>query len=118
MKNIITLLLSLFIVISVMAQDKKVSEIKTSELPKAVNTWVKDNLPGSSITRAGKIEEKGVVTYAAMIESKGRKHSYLFDKDGKFIGKGDNAASQPKQTPPVSTSGVKAAPAPAPAPKK
>lgn len=97
------------LVVTGYSQDRKMSEIKASDLPKGVSTWINDNLPGGKITRAGKIEEKGTVTYAAVIEAKGRKHSYLFDKDGKFIGKGDNVSAAPKPAT-TGTTGPKTAP--------
>jgi hypothetical protein len=96
MKQTIFLVLVLFFATVVFSQEKKMTELKTSDLPKGVTTWVNDNIPGGKITKAGKIEEKGVVSYAVAVESKGRKHSYLFDKDGKFSGKGDNLFAAPK----------------------
>ena len=104
------------------AQDKKMSEIKINQLPKGVADFVKQNLPGGTITRAGKIEDKSEVNYVAVVEVKGTKHSYLFDKDGKFKGKGDqlnnkntkaapaNTLTDPKAAsakPPVNTQGAK-----------
>jgi len=84
----------------VFSQDRKTTELKPSQLPKDVTNWITKNISGGKITRAGKVEEKGVVTYVAVVDQKGRKHSYLFDKDGKYAGKGDNAvkASTPSAT--------------------
>jgi hypothetical protein len=109
MKQTLIITLAIFLASFIYAQDRKVTEIKATDLPKGVNTWINDNLPGGKITKAGKIEEKGVVTYAAVVDAKGRKHSYLFDKNGKFIGKGDNVAAAPK--PATTTTGPKPAPA-------
>lgn len=96
MKQTILLVVILFFTTVAFAQEKKMQEIKSADLPKGVTTWVKDNLPDGKITRAGKIDDKGVISYAVSVESKGRKHSYLFDKDGKFAGKGDNLINPPK----------------------
>ena len=72
------------------AQDKKMTELKTTQLPKEVTDFIAKNMPGSTITRAGKIEDKGVVSYVAVLERQGTKHAYQFDKDGKLIGKADH----------------------------
>ena len=119
------------------SQDRKTTELKPSQLPKDVTNWISKNISGGKITRAGKVEEKGVVTYVAVVDQKGRKHSYLFDKDGKYAGKGDNsmktstskttkagtsttpANTDPKQpTPPVKTQTSKSAASDDAAPKK
>ena len=101
----------------VFAQDRKVTELKSSQLPKETQTWITKNIPGGTITRAGKIEEKGVLTYAAVVELQGQKHAYLFDKDGKFAGKGDNLfggkGQPPVAKPPVKTQEAKPATKPA-----
>ena len=94
----------------VFAQDKKMTEIKTSQLPKEITKWVTQNLPGGNLTRAGKIEEKGTLSYVAVVESRGQKHAYLFDKDGNFTGKGDNVLNAKSQGPDA----TKAAPAKTP----
>lgn len=123
MKKLFVFLLAIVLTMPLSAQDKKMSEIKTSQLPKGVASWVSKNIPGGEITRAGTVVEKNVTTYVAVIESKGRKHSYLFDKDGKFLGKGDNLMqSQGKpaiqQAPPANTDPKQqVAPAPKPTAK-
>jgi hypothetical protein len=94
--------------VATFAQEKKMTELKTDQLPKETTKWVTQNAPGGTIVRAGKIEENNVVTYVAVVETKGQKHGYQFDKDGKFLGK--------FQAPPATKAkGPKTAP---PAPKK
>ena len=103
MKKIIAIAFALLISAFVFAQDKKMSELKISDLPKGVSKWVETSMPGGKIVRAGKIEEKGTLSYMAAVEFKGSKHSYIFDKDGKFVGKGDNLVNSqaaPKAAPP------------------
>ena len=109
--------------LAVTAQDKKMTEIKTSQLPKGVSEWVTKNVDGGKITRAGKVEENGVLSYVAMVDMKGQNRAFLFDKDGKFTGKGDHLfKSQPATKPPVKTQTTKTSttpsPAQEPAPKK
>jgi hypothetical protein len=121
MKKIMLMLAAVMFTAMVFAQDKKMTELKISQLPKSVTDFVSKNFQGGTITRAGKIEEKGVVNYVTVIENKGTKHSYIFDSEGKLIGKGDKLA-QPAAKPPVKTQDAKATPKPAttdePAPKK
>ncbi len=95
---LIILLLSFMFTAGLYAQDKKMSEIKVSQLPKGVSEWVSKNIPGGSITRAGKIEENGGLSYVAMVDIKGQNRAFVFDKEGKFIGKGDNVL---KSSPPA-----------------
>lgn len=85
----------------IFAQNGNVTEIKTTELPKETAKWVSENIPGGKIVRAGKIDDKGTISYAAVVESSGQKHSYLFDKNGKFTGKGDNLMKGKTQSAPA-----------------
>ncbi|OOQ57218.1 hypothetical protein BC343_16060 [Mucilaginibacter pedocola] len=58
-------------------------EIKATELPAAVTTYVKEHYKGAAIKEAAKITKTatGEVTYEAEVKGK----DLLFDKDGKFI---------------------------------
>lgn len=69
---------------------QKTTEIKMKDLPKATTDWMKTNLPKATFEKAVKSDDKGTITYGIMVNSSGRKHIYLFDKDGKFLQKGDN----------------------------
>ena len=87
MKKITILLAILLISVCVYAQ--KTTVIQASKLPQATTDYISDNLPGAKITKASKVEDKGVLTYSVDIEVKGHKHVLIFDKDGKFLKKGD-----------------------------
>jgi YD repeat-containing protein len=102
-KIMLALIVAMFSLVG-FAQDKKQTEIKVDQLPKEVTKWVTNNIPGGKITKAGKIEENGVVSYAAVVEARGQKHGYMFDKNGKFTGKADRM----NQTAPVAKPPVKA----------
>ena len=97
MKKIMFLLAAVIFSTVMFAQDRKMSELKTNQLPKGVTDFLSQNLPGAKITRAGKIEEKSELTYVAVVEIKGTKHAYLFDKNGKFKGKGDHLFNNQNQ---------------------
>lgn len=96
MKKIAMISLAIFLTGFVFGQNRKVSEIKPGELPKGVSTWIDTNVPGGTIARAGKIEQNGTITYTVVIDSKGRKHTAHFDKDGNFAGKGTGASGAPR----------------------
>ncbi len=89
MKKTMLLLIAAIFSIAVFAQDRKQTEIKISQLPKETTKWVSENIAGGKIVRAGQMDEKGTRSYAAVVESNGQKYVYLFDKNGKFTGKGD-----------------------------
>ena len=58
MKKILFVVIAVIFSVIVYAQDRKMSEIKTSQLPKGVTEFISKNFPGATIYRAGKIEEK------------------------------------------------------------
>jgi hypothetical protein len=95
MKRIILLVVSLCFASFLFAQ--KTTEIKTNQLPKAVTKYVTDNMPGSTISKAVKIEDGKTVQYGTVVDSKGRKHILIFDKDGKFVKKADKLTEDQKQ---------------------
>lgn len=60
------------------------TDIKTTELPAPVLSYIKTNMPGKSITEAAKITTTaGVVTYEAEVAGQ----DMIFDDKGKFIKK-------------------------------
>ena len=89
------------ILISTVLFAQKTTEIPVSKLPKATTDYITDNLPGAKIVKAAKVEEKGVITYNVGIDVKGKKHLLIFDKDGKFLRKGDELinSNAPKDKP-------------------
>ena len=101
MKKIILLIALIFIASGLNAQ--KLTEMNVSKLPKATTDYIKENLPGAKIVRAVKADDKGVITYNVGIDIKGRKHMLVFDKDGKFLKKGDDLVksdvAKPKTSP-------------------
>jgi hypothetical protein len=88
MKKIILIFAGILFSTVIFAQ--KSTEIPAAKLPKATTDYLKDNLPGTKIDKAFKVEDKGVVTYNVTVDVKGNKHMFIFDKDGKFLKKGDN----------------------------
>jgi hypothetical protein len=84
------LLLVVAIVFATVIYAQKTTDIKTKDLPKATTEWVTTNMPKATIDKAVKLDDKGTITYNILVLSAGRKHILIFDKDGKFLMKGDN----------------------------
>ena len=97
MKRIFFLLLVTLFTTSLFAQ--KTTEIKTKDLPKATTDWIKTNMPPAVIQKSVKLDDKGTITYNVLVSSAGRNHILVFDKDGKYLQKGDNLYKNvPKNT--------------------
>lgn len=88
MKKTLLFIAALFISVTLFSQTRT-TDIPASKLPAGVTQYLQDNLPGSTITKAAKVEEKGDITYNVTIDLKGKKHQFVFDKAGKFLKKGD-----------------------------
>jgi hypothetical protein len=93
MKKIIISLAAIMMTTIMFAQ--KSTDIPVSKLPKAATEYLTNNLPGTTITKAAKIEDKGEITYSATVDVKGKKHLFIFDKEGKFLKKGDDLVAEP-----------------------
>lgn len=116
MKKIVIAVLVLLVSTALFAQ--KSTEIAVSKLPAATTKYINDNLPGAKITKTHKLEENGVVTYGVGIDVKGRTHLLIFDKDGKFLKKGDNLIPSPASKTQPATKPVRKTPATEKAPVK
>jgi hypothetical protein len=88
MKKVLLMLVAILFATVIYAQ--KTTEIKAKDLPKATSEWVTTNMPKATIEKAVKLEDKGTVTYNILLNTNGSKHILIFDKDGKFLQKGDN----------------------------
>ena len=83
MKKIVAFALAVLFVSAVTAQNY--SEIKPSQLPKPVTSYLKTTLGTYTLGKVAMTTDNGITKYAASAESKGRKSVYVFDKDGNFL---------------------------------
>lgn len=90
------------VLFSTLLSAQKLTEIQSKDLPKATTDYIATNMPGSTVFKAVKAEDKGVITYNVAIDLKGRKHIMIFDKEGNFLKKGEK--------PPVKASATEQAP--------
>jgi hypothetical protein len=72
---------------------QKMTVVKTKDLPKPIEKFINDNMPGASIFKAVKVDDKSTLTYNVAIDIHGRKHILVFNKDGKFLKRGDDLSS-------------------------
>jgi hypothetical protein len=81
----------------VAASGQKMSEVKIKDLPKSIEKYVNDNLPGGSIYKAVKVDTKGIMTYDVAIDTHGHKNILVFDKNGKFLKKENDPVNSGKK---------------------
>lgn len=106
MKRIMLLIVVALFATAVFAQTK--TELKPTELSKQITDWMTTNVKTFSITKAFKVDSKGVITYDVIATKGTDKRVFVFDKDGKFVKKGDQetkdtfkGAQDKKALPPV-----------------
>ena len=109
---------ALFIIMMIVfaAQAQTYSDIKVSDLPKAAREYVSQNIPGTTIVRAVKIDNNGAINYGAVCEGNGRKYALVFDQEGRFIQKVDklNSAAPKEKAPDKTSTGTTTGKTPAP----
>jgi len=105
MKRIFIFLFASLFITGVIAQNY--TEIKTSQIPKKITEYFTKNLRTYTLGRAAKSIDKGVIKYEVVAETHGHKAIYVFDKDGKFLGRERNlkGKEQAKPVTPVTPAG-------------
>lgn len=92
MKRIILMIVVALFATVVFAQTK--TELKPTELSKQITDWMTTNVKTYSIVKAFKVDSKGVITYDVMATKGTDKRLFVFDKDGKFVKKGDQETKE------------------------
>jgi hypothetical protein len=110
MKKLMLFMAVIFAVTFVNAQTK--TEVKVSDLQKAITDHITANFAGYTINKAFKVDHKGVITYNVHISKAADKLTLEFDKDGNFVKK---MAAQPKPATAPKAKPTEKAPAKAPA---
>lgn len=83
MKYLLAMMLITLMPVVMVAQDYQ--EIKPSDLPKGVSTYVTQHMPEGKIARAAKGLKDGKTVYAVVIEIGGNKRIMVFDENGNFL---------------------------------
>ena len=87
MKRIILMTVVAIFATVVFAQTK--TELKPADLLKPITEYVAHNMTTFTILKAFKVDSKGVITFDVIVAKGAEKRLLVFDKDGKFIKKGD-----------------------------
>jgi hypothetical protein len=96
MKKVILMLVVALFTTFAFAQTK--TEMKPKELSKSITDYVTTNMAGYTIDKAFKVDSKGVITYNILVVKGTVKHILVFDKEGKFLEKGDHKAQGATKT--------------------
>ena len=96
MKNIMTMLVILVFFSGAFAQ--KITEVRKKDLPPPIVTYISKNMPGATVFKSVKLDDKGKQTYNVAVDDHAHKHVYVFDKNGKFLKKGDGLVNSAKKT--------------------
>jgi hypothetical protein len=79
-------------------QKSNAKEIPVSQLPKAATDYITNNLPGAKITKVTKAENDAEAMYHVAVDLKGKAHSLIFNKEGKFMKMGEEKVTTPTPT--------------------
>jgi hypothetical protein len=88
MKKIMILLIIILVFNGAFAQ--KITEVRKEDLPKTILKYISNNYKGATVFKAVKLDDKGSLIYNVAIDIHGRKQILVFDKDGRFLKKGDD----------------------------
>ena len=84
-------------------QNKSKTPVQTKDLLKAITDNITKDYPGYKIMESYKITEKDVITYEVIVEKGTTKVKLIYDKDGKFLHKGNAIPIKATQTNKTST---------------
>ena len=89
-----TMMVSAGLVLGVTAQATEESTnepVEMNKLPAAVQKTIKEKAAGGEIVRVEKENDDGKKNYEAVINTKGKEWRFEVDKNGKYLGKHDEA---------------------------
>ena len=85
MKRIFLVIASTFFLAFAFAQTK--TEIKTSAIPKGISDYISKNFSGYTITKAFKVDNKGIMSTEVMVLKGTEKYKLAFSKEGRLVKK-------------------------------
>jgi uncharacterized protein involved in high-affinity Fe2+ transport len=68
---------------------QKYQEVHKQDLPRKIDSYIRSNQKDATFFKAVKQEEKGITTYDVALDIHGKKQILVFDKNGKYVRKGD-----------------------------
>jgi uncharacterized membrane protein YkoI len=99
-KLLVTTVISAGLAFGVAAQateEKAEQTVDMKSLPVPVQKTIKEKAAGGEIVKVEKENDKGKWNYEVHVKSKGKEWGFEVDKDGKYIGKHDEAKEQHKE---------------------
>jgi uncharacterized membrane protein YkoI len=72
-------------------EEKAEQTVDMKSLPTAVQKTIKEKAAGGEIVKVEKENDKGKWNYEVVVKTKGKEWGFEVDKDGKYIGKHDEA---------------------------
>jgi uncharacterized membrane protein YkoI len=76
------------------ATEEKETAVDMNSLPAAVQKTIKEKAKGGEIVRVEKESDKGKWNYEVVVKKNGKEWGFEVDKDGKYLGKHDEAKEQ------------------------
>lgn len=89
-KLLITITVGAGLACSVVAKEKE-EPVDMNSLPAAVQKTIKEKAKGGEIVRVEKENDSGKMNYEVVVKRDGKEWGFEVDKDGKYIGKHDEA---------------------------
>ena len=84
--------LALGVVANATEENEKAEQtVDMKSLPAAVQKTIKEKAAGGEIVKVEKENEKGKWNYEVEVKTKGKEWEFKVDKDGKYLGKHDEA---------------------------
>jgi len=76
------------------ATEEKETAVDMSSLPAPVQKTIKEKAKGGEIVKVEKENDKGKWNYEVVVKKSGKEWGFEVDKDGKYLGKHDEAKEQ------------------------
>jgi hypothetical protein len=92
MKRKIFIFVALIIATLLFSQTR--TEVIIRNLPSSIPEYVKAKMQAFTISKAFKVDSKGVITYDILVIKGSEKQVLIFDRNGNFIKKGDKEAME------------------------
>jgi hypothetical protein len=80
------------IIIAILVYSLTRTEVIIRNLPAPITEYVKTKMQAFAISKAFKVDSKGVITFEILVVKGSEKQVLIFDRNGKFLKKGDKEA--------------------------
>lgn len=96
-KLLIAAVVGLAFSVTALATEESTGEVvELNKLPAAVQKTIKEKAAGGEIVRIEKENDNGKLNYEVTVKTKGKEWEFEVDKNGKYLGKHDDAKEKEK----------------------